>query len=621
MLCLFLPMVFSIEAIIFTKQQSVKELSALNKFFVKYKGHLLGGILFVTVSNLFGIFPAQLTRNALDVVLSNIDTYRLFDGFNSQAGVYKMLMFNIFIFGILVLSMALMKGLFMFFMRQTIIVMSRHIEYDLKNEIYSQYQKLGLDFYNRNNTGDLMNRISEDVGRVRMYVGPAIMYSINMIVLFVLVIWAMYSVNARLATYVLLPLPILTYLVYYVHDRINKRSEKVQSQLSVLSTFLQETFSGIRLIKAYAREKDYQEYYQKQTSLYHRFSMDLVKINAFFMPTMVLLVGLSTILTVYVGSLEVIAGRLTVGNIAEFVIYVTMLTWPVASLGWVVTIIQRAAASQQRINEFLKEIPSIKPGKIQCHELKGDIELTHVTFRYEENRKAALSDVSIKIPAGSSLGIIGKTGSGKSTLVNVLLRLVDVNDGIVKVDGIEIKNFDTDQYRKKIGCVPQDVFLFSDTIEENIAFGIDSPYPEGAIVEAAKNADLYKNIMEFPLQFKTMVGERGITLSGGQKQRLSIARAIIRNPDILIFDDCLSAVDTITEEKILTNLTSIMKNKTTLFVSHRVATVKSCDQIIVLDEGRIVENGNHEALLANDGFYRHLFESQLMEDEIKDSKL
>lgn len=599
----------------------MKELRSLNKYFVKYKGHLLGGILFVTISNLFGIFPAQLTRNALDVVLSNIDTYRLFDGFGAQAGVYKMLMFNILIFGVLVLAMALMKGVFMFFMRQTIIVMSRHIEYDLKNEIYNQYQKLGLDFYNRNNTGDLMNRISEDVGRVRMYVGPAIMYSINMIVLFILVIWTMYSVNARLATYVLLPLPILTYLVYYVHDRINKRSEKVQEQLSVLSTFLQEMFSGIRLIKAYAREKDYQDYYQEQTSQYHRYSMDLVKINAFFMPTMVLLVGLSTILTIYIGSLEVIAGRLTVGNIAEFVIYVTMLTWPVASLGWVVTIIQRAAASQQRINEFLKEVPSIKPGEVKCNVLKGDIELQNVTFRYEANRNAALSNVSIKIPAGSSLGILGKTGAGKSTLVNLLLRLVDVNEGLVLVDGVDIKKYNTHQYRKRIGCVPQDVFLFSDTIEENIAFGIDAPYPEGAIVEAAKNADLYKNIIDFPLQFKTMLGERGITLSGGQKQRLSIARAIIRNPDILIFDDCLSAVDTITEEKILTNLKSIMNNKTTIFVSHRVATVKSCDQIIVLEDGRIIESGRHDDLLANNGFYRHLFESQLMEDEIKESKL
>lgn len=598
----------------------MKELSPLNKYFLKYKAHLLGGVLFVTISNLFGIFPAQLTRNALDVVLSNIDTYQLFDGFQSQSGVYKMLMFNILLFGVLVISMALMKGIFMFFMRQTLIVMSRHIEYDLKNEIYEQYQKLGLDFYNRNSTGDLMNRISEDVGRVRMYIGPAVMYSINMLVMFILVIWAMYSVNPRLATYVLLPLPLLTYLVYFVHDRINKKSEKVQEQLSVLSTFLQETFSGIRLIKAYAREKDYQDYYKEEINTYHRYSMDLVRINALFMPTMVLLVGLSTILTVYVGSLEVIAGRLTVGNIAEFVIYVTMLTWPVASLGWVVTIIQRASASQQRINEFLKEVPSILPGTIHCDALKGDIELKNVRFRYDVDRKDALHDISLKIPAGSSLGVIGKTGSGKSSLVNVLLRLVDVSDGIVEMDGINIKDYETDSLRKRIGCVPQDVFLFSASIEENIAFGMESPYQMESVVEAAKNADLYRNIIEFPEQFKTMIGERGITLSGGQKQRLSIARAIIRNPDILIFDDCLSAVDTITEERILTNLKSIMQGKTTILISHRVSTVKSCDTIIVLEEGSIVESGTHDELIAKNGFYSHLFETQLMEEESKKLK-
>lgn len=599
----------------------MKELRTLNKYFLKYKGHLLGGILFVTISNLFGIFPAQLTRNALDVVVSNMDTYRLFDGFVSQASVYKMLMVNIFIFGMLVLSMALMKGVFMFFMRQTIVVMSRHIEYDLKNEIYDQYQKLGLDFYNRNNTGDLMNRISEDVGRVRMYVGPAVMYSINMVVMFVLVIWAMYSVNARLATYVLLPLPMLTYLVYFVHDRINKRSEKVQEQLSVLSTFLQETFSGIRLIKSYARENDYHQHYQEETGKYHQYSMELVKMNAFFMPTMVLLVGLSTIFTVYIGSLEVIAGRLSVGNIAEFVIYVTMLTWPVASLGWVVTIIQRAAASQQRINEFLKETPSIRSGVIACDSLKGDIELSNVSFRYSEDRKEALKNVSIKVPAGKSLGVLGKTGAGKSTLVNVLLRLVDVNEGLVRINGIDIRDYQTSEFRKRIGCVPQDVFLFSDTIEENIAFGIEPPYSTGAIETAAKNADLYANIMDFPLKFNTMVGERGLTLSGGQKQRLSIARAIIRDPDILIFDDCLSAVDTITEEKILSNLITLMEGKTTILISHRVATVKSCDQIVVLEDGRIVETGTHDSLLLQKGYYTHLFESQLIEEEVKDSKL
>jgi ATP-binding cassette subfamily B protein len=591
----------------------VKSLRGLNKYFLKYRKYLGWGILFVTTSNLFGIFPAQLTRNALDVVAANLETYRLFDGFGSQSEFYSLLMRNIFLFGVLVLSMALLKGVFMFLMRQTIIVMSRHIEYDMKNEIYAHYQKLGMDFYTSNNTGDLMNRISEDVGRVRMYVGPAIMYTINLVVMFSLVIAAMYNVNARLATLVLLPLPVMTVLVYFVQEQINRRGEMVQEKLSDLSTFVQEVFSGIRVVKAYGREKSFGENYHQEANDYRKVSMDLVKVNALFMPSMLLLVGLSTIITIYVGSIEVINGRISIGNIAEFVIYVNMLTWPVASLGWVITIVQRAAASQERINEFLHMAPTVKDGDYKPDKLSGAIEFKNVTVTFSGSGITALKNISFKVQPGTSVGIIGRTGSGKTTLTHLLLRMLDPVQGAVLIDGRDLRDYDLSSLRSRIGCAPQEVFLFSETIEENIAFGVINPDHE-SVLQAARDAVVYSNILEFPEGFATKVGERGITLSGGQKQRISIARAIIRKPDLLIFDDCLSAVDTVTEEHILNNLRSLMKNRTSILVSHRVSTVKGADLILVLDNGQLAESGTHEELMRNGGLYASLQDMQLMEE-------
>lgn len=592
----------------------MRHLRPLLTYFGRYRWHLLGGILFVTISNLFGIFPAQLTRNALDLVAEQLGAYRLAKGFVVSDLVYKNLMSSIFLFGLLVLIMAVLKGVFMFLMRQTIIVMSRHIEYDMKNEIYAQYQRLGPAFYNRNSTGDLMNRISEDVGRVRMVVGPAVMYAINMVVMFILVLWAMFSVNARLATYVLLPLPLLTFSIYWVHKRINRQSETVQRKLSELTTFAQESFSGIRLLKAFAAGDRYARTYAGLTEDYSNESMRLVRINAVFMPVMAWLVGISTILTVLIGGREAMAGRVTIGNIAEFVLYVNMLTWPVAALGWIISMVQRAAASQMRINEFMEEKPELVSGSTPIQRINGDIRFEQVSYRYSSDRAYALEGISVNLPAGTLLGVIGKTGSGKSTFAQLLLRMMDPDQGMVMVDGTDLRKLDLDMYRSKIGYVPQDTFLFSDTISANISFGCKGGVNQEQVEQAARLAVVHENIVGFPEQYDTRIGERGITLSGGQKQRVSIARAIIRNPDLLIFDDCLSAVDTFTEASIFSNLRSMLKGRTGVFISHRVHTVQSCDHIVVLDKGRIAEQGSHADLVAAGGLYAQLLESQLKEE-------
>ncbi|MGB4400830.1 MAG: ABC transporter ATP-binding protein [Daejeonella sp.] len=592
----------------------MKELAYLNKFFYKYRWRFIPGVLFVIISNIFGVLPAQVIQISFDLVNENIAVYRLFNGFERQDVVNEIFGHTLMLFGLIVFILALLRGVFLFFMRQTIILMSRHIEYDLKNEIYNHYQQLSMAFYRRNNTGDLMNRVTEDVSRVRMYLGPAIMYTINTIVLFIMIVAFMFSVNARLALFSLLPLPLLAITIYYVNTMINHRSEKIQEQLSELSNFVQETFSGIRVIKAYVREADVRNRFDAESEHYKTQSMALVQVQALFFPIILLLVGLSTIITVYVGGKEVMRGTISAGNIAEFIVYVTQLTFPVMSLGWVTSLIQRAAASQKRINEFLHTPPEIVSNKTEASSLKGHIEFRNVSFTYPDTGIVALRNVSFEVRPSEFLAIIGRTGSGKSTIANLLMRMYDADSGEILIDGKHLRETDLNNFRQQVGFVPQEVFLFSDSIKNNIAFGISDPDDE-SVENAAKNAAVYHNIKEFEKGFETLIGERGITLSGGQKQRLSIARAIIKQPQILIFDDCLSAVDTRTEEQILNNLGKVMKGKTSILIAHRVSTIKNADKIMVIDDGEIIEQGSHKKLLAKKGIYFDLYEKQLLEEQ------
>ena len=592
----------------------MKELAYLNKFLYKYRWSLVPGVFFVIISNLFGVLPARVIRLAFDLVNENISIFRLFDGFERQSQVYEIFNYCLLLFGVIVLLLALLRGIFLFFMRQTIILMSRHIEYDLKNEIYSHYQNLSMSFYRRNNTGDLMNRVTEDVSRVRMYMGPAIMYTINTVVLFLLVIWAMVSVNLKLAVYCLLPLPFLALTIYFVNTMINQRSEKIQQQLSNLSNFVQETFSGIRVIKSYVREEDIKERFEAESETYKSSSMRLVQVQAFFYPIMLLLVGLSTIITIYVGGLEVMRGTITAGNIAEFIIYVNQLTFPVTSLGWVTSLVQRAAASQKRINEFLKTEPEISSVSEHSIELKGHLQFKNVSFTYPDTGIQAIKNISFEVKPGEFLAIIGRTGSGKSTIANLIMRMYDTDSGEILIDESSLKTINLSEYRQQIGFVPQEVFLFSDTIRNNIALGINE-IGAGQVEQAAKHAAVYQNIIAFEKGFETFIGERGITLSGGQKQRISIARAIIKEPKILIFDDCLSAVDTKTEEEILSNLSSIMGGKTSILIAHRISTIKNADKIIVMDNGSIIEQGTHASLMERRSAYFELHEKQLLEEQ------
>ena len=592
----------------------MKNLAHLNKYLLKYKWYLILGALFTLISNLFGVVPAQVVRHALDLVKENIDIYFMYAGTKVQNNMYEVFIYSLSVYGILILVMAILKGIFLFLVRQTIIVMSRHIEYDMKNEIFAHYQTLPLSFYRQHSTGDLMTRVSEDVGKVRMYIGPSIMYLLNMLTLVILILGYMFSVNARLTWWVLVPMPILSLSIFFVSSIVNKRSAEIQKSLSKLSNYVQEAFSGIRVLKAFAMESSSLERFKVESNIYRDKQLDLIKVDALFFPLIMFLIGLSTVICVYVGGQEIITGELTPGNITEFIMYVFMLTWPLIALGWTTSQIQQAEASQARINEYLSIKNDIVSEKNISKDIKGAIKFEHVDFTYPDSGINALKDFSLEIAPGESVAILGTTGSGKSTLANLLLRMYDTTKGQISIDNRSIKDYNIQNLRSQMGYVPQDVFLFSDNIRNNVRFGSPELSDE-AVVQAVKDADLYQNIMEFEQGFEMQIGERGVTLSGGQKQRLSIARAVVREPKILILDDCLSAVDTNTENIILGNLERIMQDRTSIIISHRVSSAKLAQNIIVLDEGRIVEQGTHDILMASNGVYKELYDKQLSTEE------
>jgi ATP-binding cassette subfamily B multidrug efflux pump len=616
----------------------MKNLVYLNKYFWKYRGRLFMGFILIAAGNVFSVYAPAVVRDGIDFLAdtllfansSNPETMlqqpKSFVNILSWIGMeakplhlnrenFTSIAIRIGIWlAVLYLVMFIIKGIFLFYQRQAIIVMSRHVEYDLKNEVFDKYQQLDQTFYKNNRTGDLMNRISEDVNRVRMYVGPAVMYTLNLVVLVVMSVVVMLQIDAELTLYTLSPLPFMMIAIFYVSKVINKKSDQVQVQQSALSTMVQETTSGIRVLKSLGREKYFEEVFAEASDDYKKKQLQLVKTDALFMPVIILLVGLSTILTVYVGAQKVMAGEISPGVIVQFVFYVNILTWPFAIVGWVSSLVQKAEASQRRINEFLQTESDIKNEQQEESMPQGDLRFEHVTYNYTDSGIKGLNDVSFHIPQGTTLGIIGRTGSGKSTLANLIPRMMEPTSGRITIGGIELGQIHLGALRKNIGYVPQDVFLFSESINNNIAFGAEKATPE-IIEQAAKDAAIHDNIMGFPRQYETILGERGINVSGGQKQRISIARAIIKNPDLLIFDDCLSAVDTETEDKILASLKRIMKGKTSIIIAHRISSIKDADNIIVLDHGKVAEEGKHEDLLALNGKYAALYRRQLVEEK------
>ena len=579
----------------------MKSLSYLNKYLILYKGRILLGILFICLSNYFGIQMPKIVKNATNDFLGEI---------KHSTDFQTILMLSLKLAG-LYLLFSVLKGFFLFLTRQTIIIVSRYIEYDLKNEIYVQYQRLNYSFYKKNTTGDLMNRISEDVSQVRMYLGPGLMYTINLAILSVMAIYTMLQINVSLTLIVLIPLPIMSVMIYKVSSKMNALSKLVQKEQSLLSTIVQETFSGIRVIKAYLRELEMQQKFDTSSDMYKERTMKQVRVNALFMPTIVFLIGLSTLLAIYYGGLLTYSNQITPGDIVAFIFYINMLTWPFASVGWVTSIIQRAAASQERINEFLNIHPAIvNPTTTKFPKIQT-IEFDQVSFSYEDSDVKVLDDISFTFRAGEKIGFIGRTGSGKSTLLNVLLRQLDPISGSVLINGQALTTINLEDYRKQIGVVPQEVFLFSDTIKNNIAFGvIDHEVTEEELIAVSKQAHVYHNIEAFPDKFETLLGERGVNLSGGQKQRVSIARALIRKPHMLVLDDCLSAVDTETEDVILKAVEDTSMERITVIVSHRISSLRFVDRIYVLDNGKIVEQGTHEELLQRGGLFQEMYEKQ-----------
>lgn len=585
----------------------MKELQYLNKYFVKYKFQFLLGIFITIVAQIFSLFTPELIKDSVNSVLTTAQ-----DGSVHPENIKGMLTMNL----LLILATTLIRSVLQFFMRQTLIVMSRHVEFDLKNEVFRQYENLSPSFYKKNRTGDLMNRISEDVGRVRQYVGPAIMYALNTVITFVVVATHMFTISPKLTLYTLLPLPILAYSIFWISQQINKRSTLYQQNLSKLSSFTQEMFSGIRIIKAYSLEKQKNDDFTELSRDSVTKNLSLAKVNALFGPFMILLIGISNLVVIYVGGMMYINGTLSLGTIVQFTLYINMLTWPVASLGWISSMVQEAEASQKRINEFLKIQPDIRNNNPNHTPVLGQIAFDNVTFTYDDTNITALKNVSFTVNKGETLAILGRTGSGKSTILSLISRLYDVDKGKITIDGENVEDVNLYDLRNSVGFVPQDAFLFSDTISNNIKFGKEEATHE-EVVSVAEKAMVHNNIMGFNKQYETILGERGITLSGGQKQRVSIARAMIKDAPVLLLDDCLSAVDTETEEAILNNLLEFCKDKTTIIVSHRVSSAKNADRIIILEDGEILQQGTHNQLVNQPGYYKELYLKQLSEKELQ----